>query len=121
MDVLIHLAAIPDDAEPGVLLLVNVTGLSNMLSVCRSRNRGENQIKRLVVASSGKLWVGHGQVLQPIKIHEEMSPRCLYAATKSIRRVRSGGVRGGHRAWRMPNDSVTVLDGALVHQKMLRP
>ena len=84
VDVLIHLAAIPDDAEPGVLLPVNVTGLSNVLSVCRSRNRGENQIKRLVLASSGKLWVGHGQVLQPIKIHEEMSPRCLYAATKAF-------------------------------------
>jgi ribulose-5-phosphate 4-epimerase/fuculose-1-phosphate aldolase len=84
VDVVVHLAAIPDDAEANVLLPVNVTGLSNVLAACRERNRDKVGVRRLIVASSGKMWVGYGSVRKPIKIHDEPAPRCLYAATKAF-------------------------------------
>jgi len=83
ISIIVHLAAVPDDAEPSILLPPNVTGVALVLKAVAAINT-KNQIKRLIIASSGKLYCGYNSVTTPLKIDAPYSPRCLYGATKAF-------------------------------------
>ena len=84
INAVVHLAAIPDDANAQVLLPTNVNGFVNILQSVQRRNKTQRCISRLVVASSGKLWAGYGPVTTPLQVHDAPAPRCLYSATKAF-------------------------------------
>ena len=81
---LIHLAAVPDDA-PFLerLVPVNIIGLHKVLEACRA----SESLKRVVVASSGKIMYGYGYGdrstdSMPLQASTTPRPICLYGATK---------------------------------------
>lgn len=81
---LVHLAAVPDDA-PFLerLVPVNINGLFHVLETARQ----SSSIKRVVVASSGKLMYGYGYgdgSKDSLPLHADTPPRpiCMYGATK---------------------------------------
>ena len=85
VEVVIHLAAVPDDA-PFVerLLPVNVIGLYNVIEACRQ----SATVRRVLVASSGKIFYGYGygedKTTDALPLRADTPPRpvCWYGATK---------------------------------------
>lgn len=76
-DCVCHLAAVPDDADfEKVLCPVNIVGFNRVLEVCRGAG-----IKRLVVASSGKIFY-HRNDNYPIRLEDPPKITCNYGATK---------------------------------------
>ena len=80
-EAVIHLAACPDDADFFARLLEpNIMGLVRVLQACAA-----HAVPRILVASSGKVMVGHnGQPLSeyPLGQGADPAPRDLYCATK---------------------------------------
>ena len=73
----VHLAACADDADfESALLPCNIVGVVNVLNACRAA-----RVKRVVVASSGKVHYGHAGAL-PIRVTDPPSVVCNYGATK---------------------------------------
>ena len=76
-DSVVHLAACPDDADfAHVLLPTNIANVVSLLDACRSA-----QVKRVVIASSGKVHAGHKGPL-PIRLSDVPTVVCNYGATK---------------------------------------
>lgn len=81
---LVHLAAVPDDA-PFLerLVPVNVVGLYKVLAAARE----SDSMRRVVVASSGKIMYGYGYGDRstdnmPLQASTPPQPICMYGATK---------------------------------------
>ena len=80
VEVLIHLAATPDDVEDPVndLFPPNITGLYHVLEAARAA-----EVKRLVLASSGQVnWQQQQSGPWPVNDAAPVSPKAWYAATK---------------------------------------
>ena len=76
----VHLAACPDDADFGrVLLPTNVSAVVALLDACRA----EPSVRAVVLASSGKLHAGHSG-RYPITLADPTTPVCNYGATKAF-------------------------------------
>ncbi len=87
VSIVIHLAAVPDDANANILLPPNINGVSNVLKAIEDINNDvkiKTKITRLVIASSGKLYCGYNSVDKPLKIDAPYAPRCMYGATKAF-------------------------------------
>jgi nucleoside-diphosphate-sugar epimerase len=87
VSIVIHLAAVPDDANANILLPPNINGVSNVLKAIEDINNDvtiNTKITRLVIASSGKLYCGYNSVDKPLKIDAPYAPRCMYGATKAF-------------------------------------
>jgi nucleoside-diphosphate-sugar epimerase len=83
---LVHLAAVPDDADfLEHLLPVNIVGTHLVLEACKAAGP---ELKRVVVASSGKVMFGYGYgnggstAGLPLTAASPPQPVCLYGATK---------------------------------------
>ena len=80
VEVLVHLAATPDDVEDvvGDLFPANITGLYHVLETARAAG-----VQRLVLASSGQVnWFRKQTGPWPIDDAAPVTPRSWYAATK---------------------------------------
>jgi nucleoside-diphosphate-sugar epimerase len=78
IDTVLHLAAQPDDADFLTCLLEpNVIGLYNVFA--SAKNHG---VKRLVVASSCQVILGHEKRDEPITLDDGVAPQNHYALTK---------------------------------------
>ena len=91
-DVVIHLAATPDDA-PFVeqLLQPNVVGVVNVLEAC-----GNVKVARIILGSSGKVHSGHlGSY--PIDATTPIAPVCLYGATKMFAETAAAQFARNHK------------------------
>eukprot|EP00051_Salpingoeca_urceolata_P010353 m.126395 g.126395 ORF g.126395 m.126395 type:complete len:887 (+) comp16680_c0_seq2:4950-7610(+) len=76
---LVHLAAVPDDAEFETALVPhNIEAVNHVFDACRK----VASLNRIVIASSGKIFVGRSGATGPIHIDDKPEPRCMYAATK---------------------------------------
>lgn len=93
VDTVVHLAACPDDAHwDSVLLPNNVQGTVALLRAIEHRQQcnAQSRIRRLIVASSGKLFAGyHHRGCAPaggfpIGAHHTPRPVCAYGATKAF-------------------------------------
>ena len=86
-DALVHLAAVPDDAPfSSALLPHNISAAEAVVSAAARaaaarRGAAEKRPFALVLASSGKVHVGHAGPL-PIGPSTPPAPRCTYGATK---------------------------------------
>ena len=87
--VVVHLAGCPDDADwDNVLLPSNIQGTVALLQAIEAHNvaaAGEDypRIRRLIVASSGKLFAGYRSTY-PIEADTRPAPVCAYGATKAF-------------------------------------
>ena len=75
---MIHLAAVPDDADfHQHLLPTNIGGTYNVVEAVRR----SISVKRFIVASSGKMYSGYTGPT-PITIATSAEPTCYYSCTK---------------------------------------
>lgn len=79
MDVLIHLAATPDDDDfMSSLLPNNIVPVHHVLEAARLHS-----VPRVILASSGQVnWYQHFQGPYPLRVTDPISPRYWYAVTK---------------------------------------
>lgn len=78
IDVVVHMAACPDEADfVDTLLPTNVLGVYAVMEAIRE----SQSVKRLVQASSGKIFYGYTK-LDPITTKTPPAPRDWYSATK---------------------------------------
>eukprot|EP00040_Diaphanoeca_grandis_P015844 m.81340 g.81340 ORF g.81340 m.81340 type:complete len:297 (-) comp25408_c0_seq1:58-948(-) len=82
VEVVVHLAACPDEADfIRTLLPTNILGTYNVITACKN----VSSVQRLVLASSGKMYYGFGaNTTTPINIESRPAPRCWYASTKAF-------------------------------------
>jgi UDP-glucose 4-epimerase len=78
VEIVIHLAAVPDDA-PFVAALVpaNILGVAAVIDAVRQTP----SVARVMVASSGKIFSGYTGAT-PIDVDTMPAPTCMYSATK---------------------------------------
>jgi nucleoside-diphosphate-sugar epimerase len=77
VDVVVHLAATPDEADfMSRLLPNNIVGLYNVLEGAR-----RSHVRRVILASSGQVVMGH-EGPWPIKLEMPLTPRNWYASAK---------------------------------------
>lgn len=80
-DAVVHLAGCPDDADwETALLPSNVQGTANVLRAVEATP----SVRRVVLASSGKLFAGYGPARCPIEATAPPRPVCAYGATKAF-------------------------------------